>query len=121
MTRMAKTKPKSKPAKKAKAKSNAKTAVKPISPAKTLTKGGRTIRIYGHEVEQSKITNAAIEARNKKRYTTHDIPVHEYISDPKFHELMIKIAILDRIEEELVRLYPEREIDRINTVTILVR
>ncbi|MCX6694893.1 MAG: hypothetical protein NTU61_01160 [Candidatus Altiarchaeota archaeon] len=89
--------------------------------SKTLTKGSETIRVYGHEVEKNKITNAALDAFNKKRYTTNDIQVHEYIKNPNFHNLMIKIAVLDRIEEELIRLYPEHDIDRINYVTIMVR
>jgi len=93
----------------------------PRQEPKTLTKGGKTIRIYGHEVDKNKITNASLEAYHKKRYTTNDIQPQEYIQNPGFHNLMIKIAILDRIEEELIRIYPDAEIERVNAVTIRVR
>ena len=88
---------------------------------RTMARGGKTIRIYGHEVEKNKVINAAIEAYNKKRYTTNEIQAQDYISNPQFHNLMIKIAILDRIEEELIRLYPDAEIERLNSVTITIR
>ncbi|MFH0863017.1 MAG: hypothetical protein V1875_08330 [Candidatus Altiarchaeota archaeon] len=77
--------------------------------------------VYGMRIESDIITRAAIEAFNKKRYTVHDVRLTEYIPDPKFRNLMVKIAVLDRIQEELVKLYPEANVIRPNTVTLMVR
>jgi len=77
--------------------------------------------VYGMRIDPEHITRAAQEAYNKRRYNIHDLRLTEYINDPKFRNLMVKIAVLDRIEEELVRLYPDSEVIRPNTVTLLIR
>jgi hypothetical protein len=79
------------------------------------------IVVYGMKLEPDIITRAAVEAFNKRRYTVHDIRLMEYIPDPKFRNLMVKIAVLDRIQEELLRMYPEVNVIRPNTVTLMVR
>jgi hypothetical protein len=77
--------------------------------------------VYGMKIDSDVITRSAVEAFNKRRYTVHDIRLTEYIPDPKFRNLMVKIAVLDRIQEELTRLYPEANVLRPNTVTLMVR
>jgi hypothetical protein len=81
----------------------------------------RVVIVYGMRVDPEHITRAAHEAFNKRRYTVHDLRLTEYITDPKFRNLMVKIAVLDRIEEELLLVYPDSEIIRPNTVTLIVR
>lgn len=77
--------------------------------------------VYGMNIDADHITRAAIEAYNKRRYTVHDVRLTEFIPDPKFRNLMVKVAVLDRIQEELVKLYPEANVIRPNTVTLMVR
>jgi hypothetical protein len=77
--------------------------------------------VYGMHVDPEIITRAAIEAYNKKRYTVHDVRLTDYIPDPKFRNLMVKIAVLDRIQEELLRIYPDAVVLRPNTITLMVR
>ena len=110
-------------AKKAKspAKSRPRRPMEIILPKKLPVKPPKVVVVYGMKVEPENITRAAIEAYNKRRYTVHDIRLIDYISDPKFRNLMVKIAVLDRIEEELLRIYPDAEIIRPNTVTLMVR
>lgn len=106
------------------AKAKKKPAKKPIEfvlPKRLPVKPRKTVIVYGMRVEPEKITRAAIEAYNKKRYTVHDIKLIDYIPDPRFRNLMVKIAVLDRIEEEVLRIYSDAEAVRQNTVTLLVR
>jgi len=77
--------------------------------------------VYGMKIDQDHIIKAAQEAYARRRYTVHDIRLPEYVTDPKFRNLMVKISILDRIEEELNRRYPELSIIRPNTVTLMLR
>jgi hypothetical protein len=77
--------------------------------------------VYGMKLDPEIITRAAIDAYNKRRYTVHDIRLIEYIPDPKFRNLMVRIAVLDRIEEEVRRVYPDANVMRPNTVTLMVR
>jgi hypothetical protein len=93
-----------------------------ILPKKLPVKPRKVVIVYGMSIDPEKVTRAAIEAYNKRKYTVHDIRLVEYIPDPKFNtHLMVKIAVLDRIEEEMLRLYPEAEVIRPNTVTLKVR
>ncbi|MBD3388138.1 MAG: hypothetical protein GF414_04275 [Candidatus Altiarchaeales archaeon] len=92
-----------------------------ILPKRLPVKPKKVVIVYGMNVNPEHITRAAIEAYNKRRYTVHDIKLSDYIPDPKFRNLMVKIAVLDRIEEELLRLYPNTDVIRPNTVTLMVR
>jgi hypothetical protein len=92
-----------------------------VLPRKLPVESKKVVVVYGMRIDPEIITRAAIEAFNKKRYTVHDIKLTEYVPDPKFRNLMVKIALLDRIEEELFRLYPSAAIIRPNTVTLMAR
>jgi hypothetical protein len=92
-----------------------------VFPKKLSVKPKSVIVVYGMRIEPEHIMKAAIEAYNKRRYTVHDIRMQEYVTDPKFRNLMVKIALLDRIEEEMLRIYPDTNIIRPNTVTLMVR
>ena len=96
-------------------------SVEIILPKKLPVKPRKVVIVYGMHVEPEKITRAAIEAYNRRRYSVHDIRLMDFIPDPKFRNLMVKIAVLDRIEEEMYRLYPDTEVIRPNTVTLMVR
>ena len=92
-----------------------------VLPRKLPIEPKKVVIVYGMRIDPEIVTRAAIEAYNKKRYTVHDIKLTEYIPDPKFRNLMVKIALLDRIEEELFRIYPNAAIIRPNTVTLMAR
>ncbi len=93
--------------------------VKIVMPKRISIKPPEVVIVYGMRLDTKKITYTAVEAYNKKRYTVHDIRLSEFdINDPKFKSLMVKIAVLDRIEEEVMRLYPDATISRTNTVTL---
>ena len=112
----------------AKSKSTVKTVEKSVSkpleivfPKKLAVKPRDMIIVYGMRVDKDKVMRAAIEAYNKRKYTVNDIKLPEYgINDPKFRNLTLKIAVLDRIEEEIFRLYPDAEPKRPNTLTLLI-
>ncbi|MFH1403494.1 MAG: hypothetical protein ABIH11_04415 [Candidatus Altiarchaeota archaeon] len=91
-----------------------------IVPERLPVKPRRIITIYGKSVDPKLVTRAAIEAYNKRRYTTHDFKASDFIHDPRLHNLMVQIAILDRVEEEVVRIYPDVRVDRVNSVTLEV-
>jgi hypothetical protein len=91
-----------------------------ILPKKLTVPPKPVIIVYGMRIDPENITRMAIEAYNKHRYTVHDLRLTECISDPKFRNLMVKIAVLDRVEEEILRLYPQAQVLRPNTVTVMV-
>jgi hypothetical protein len=117
----------SKPKSVKKAKSSKKPVKKQVSKPKKRSYGGlpaparHMVIVYGMKMDPEQVAKAAVEAYNKRRYTVHDVRLTDHIEDPKFRNLMVKIAILDRIEEDIYRLYPEAEILRPNTVTLVVR
>jgi hypothetical protein len=92
-----------------------------VLPKRHNVESRKIIVVYGMRVDPEKVAAAAVEAYNRKRYTVHDIRLMEQIEDPKFRNLMVKIAVLDRIEEDVVRLYPDAEVLRPNTVTLIIR
>jgi hypothetical protein len=92
-----------------------------VLPRKLHVESRNIIVVYGMKLDPEHITRAAVEAYNKRRYTVHDMRLTDYIPDPKFRNLMVKIAVLDRIEEEVMRLYPDATVIRPNTVTLMVR
>jgi hypothetical protein len=92
-----------------------------MPPSKPQVGFKRNIIVYGMKLDPEHITRAAVEAYNKRRYTVHDMKLTDYIPDPKFRNLMVKIAVLDRIEEEVLSRYPEATVIRPNTVTLMVR
>ena len=92
-----------------------------VLPKKLPVASRKIVVVYGMRLDPENITRAAIEAYNKKRYNVHDVRLTEHIEDPKFRNLMVKIAVLDRIEEEICRIYPSAEVLRPNTVTLIVR
>ncbi|HHQ45532.1 MAG TPA: hypothetical protein ENN13_05320 [Candidatus Altiarchaeales archaeon] len=78
------------------------------------------IRVYGHKVSPAKIQKAAQKAVYGRGISVNDISVSEFIRDDKYDNLMIKIALLDRIEEELLRTIDEQHIQRVNTIEIRI-
>ena len=113
-----------KPVKKAVAKQVKKTAnsrQKIVLPKRFQVSPKSVVIVYGMRIDERKILSAAVEAYNRKRYTVNDIRLSDYkVEDLKFKNLMVKIAVLDRIEEEILRVYPQAECKRPNTVTLLV-
>jgi len=102
---------------------------KPSKPAKKaftahrakVSSPSKYIVVYGMRIDGVHISKAAADAFGKRRYTVHDLRLMDFIPDPRFRNLMVKIALLDRIEEELTRMYPSVNVIRPNTVTLLVR
>lgn len=92
-----------------------------VLPKRIPVESKSVIVVYGMKVDPEHITRAAVEAFNKRRYTVHDLRLTDYIPDPRFRNLMVKISVLDRIEEELLRIYPDANVIRPNTVTLMVR
>jgi uncharacterized ubiquitin-like protein YukD len=106
------------PKKKDKAKKQVNTLV---LPKKLAVKSPELMVVYGMQIEPKKVSYAAVEAYNKKKYNAEDIKLQDYcVTNPKFHNLMVKIAVLDRIHEEIKRLYPEANIKRLNSIQLLV-
>ncbi len=92
-----------------------------VLPQKFQVNPKSVVVVYGMRIDERKILNSAVEAYNKRRYTVHDIKLSDYnVHDPKFKNLMVKIAVLDRIEEEILRIYPRSDVKRPNTVTLLI-
>ncbi len=92
-----------------------------VLPKKLSVKPQETLIVYGMEIDPKRVQYAAVEAYNKKRYVAEDIKLQEYcINNPKFHNLMVKIAVLDRIQEEMLRLYPAANVKRQNSITLTV-
>lgn len=90
-------------------------------PKKLAVKAKNNIIVFGMSIDTKKVQVAAIEAFNRKKLNIHDVKLSEYnVNDPKFNNLMVKIAVLDRIHEEIVRQYPNAKVSRPNTVTLIV-
>jgi len=126
-----------KPAKKAKPKEKKKAKpaiVKPAEPPaekkpKPRTKLDQPVKLVGHptsvivfgiEIAEPKIRSAAIDAYRKRVYTTDDIHALDFFGDKKHDNLMVKIAILDRIQEMVILLYPNVLVGRKNKITLCV-
>ncbi|MBM3309531.1 MAG: hypothetical protein FJY77_04685 [Candidatus Altiarchaeales archaeon] len=92
--------------------------LKKLPPAKPLDVGRQVFRVFGHPVDSKKIKNAAVEAYSKRTYTIDDIPVEHYIKENEWDNLMTKIGILDRIEEQLNLMYPHVDVVRKNRITL---
>ena len=128
-----------KPARKAVAVQKVKKAVKPVSrapscvtsepavpervlkklpPAKPERVEPQVVRIFGHKVDFRKIRDAAVEAYSKRAYTIDDIEVDQFIKEKEWDNLMTKIGILDRIEEQLIMMYPHIDVVRKNKITL---
>jgi hypothetical protein len=137
--RAAKTKKAAKTVKKAVALKKAKKALKPVSrtlrspvpervapervlkklpPAKPMKVEQPVVRIFGHAVDSRKVRDSAVEAYGKRLYTIDDIAVDQFISEKEWDNLMTKIGILDRIEEQLIMLYPHIDVVRKNKITL---
>jgi hypothetical protein len=92
--------------------------LKKLPPAKPGKTEPQAFRIFGHNVEPRKIKDAAIEAYNKRCYTIDDINVDQFIRDKEWDNLITKIGVLDRIEEQLVLLYPHIDVVRKDKTSI---
>lgn len=86
-------------------------------PKKKKIKGKKVAVIFGNQVSLQKLKDAAYDAVQMKNYTTDDVHMNDYIP----HEddnLMIKIALLDHIEEQARENHPKSEITRKNKLTL---
>lgn len=95
-----------------------KRVLKKLPPAKPLKLDRQVMRVFGHEIDPRKVKAAAMEAYNKRGYCIDDIPVESFIKDGEWDNLMTKIGILDRIEEQLNLMYPHIDVVRKNKITI---
>ncbi|MDD5111608.1 MAG: hypothetical protein PHG85_03620 [Candidatus Altiarchaeota archaeon] len=86
--------------------------LKKLPPAKPEKIDTQVCRIFGHNVDPRKIRESAMEAYNKRCYSIDDINVEFFIRDKEWDNLITKIGILDRIEEQLVLLYPHIDVVR---------
>jgi len=118
----AKPKPKAKPAKKpAKPKPKPKAAAKPAPPPKPPTPKTPATLIFGERVKPARITDAAREAVRKRAYSTDDIHVSDYTLNTASNDnLMFKISILDRVQEEIEANHPEVTAERKNKITLAI-
>jgi len=91
-----------------------------IEPPVKLVGHPSSMIIFGVHVTEPKIRSAAIEAYRKRMYTTDDINAGEFFNDKSHDNLMVKIAILDRIQEMTKLLYPHTNVERKNKITLLV-
>jgi len=92
--------------------------LKKLPPAKPGKTEPQAFRIFGHNVEPRKIKDSAMEAYNKRCYTIDDINVDLFIRDKEWDNLITKIGILDRIEEQLILLYPHIDVVRKDKTSI---
>ncbi|MFH1835714.1 MAG: hypothetical protein ABH851_05965 [Methanobacteriota archaeon] len=81
--------------------------------------GEKPIIVFGSQIPTARIRNAAKDALNCKTISTDDIFVKDYLQEDE-ENLMIKIAILDHIEEELKAIHHEFKITRKNKLTIVI-
>lgn len=105
-------------------KKNAKPSKKPVkkrvmmSPQKVTDM--QIISVFGNRVKPSRIKTATRDAYQRGECTTEDIRLSNYIKNPTDHNLMVKISILDRIEEMAAQMYPQSEIIRKNKITLII-
>lgn len=86
--------------------------------AKPLKLDRQVVRVFGHKIDPARIRNAAVEAYSKRTYGIDDIQVENYIRDSEWDNLMTKIGILDRIEEQLNLMYPHIDVVRKNKISL---
>jgi len=112
--------PKPKPKKKPKPKPRPKPK-KPTAPPKPRpTKGAEHAIVFGKTISLTKIKKAASDAARAREYTADDIHTRDYIRDRDYDNLMVRIAILDHIEEQVRTMYPDATVDRKNKLTLSV-
>ncbi|MFH1788413.1 MAG: hypothetical protein ABH834_03425 [Candidatus Altiarchaeota archaeon] len=87
------------------------------TPQKKKPSGKETPVIFGNKVPLRKIKDAAHDAYRIKKYTTDDIDTKDFIPCEEGN-LMIKIALLDHIEEQVKLHYPQAKIERKNKLTL---
>lgn len=76
--------------------------------------------VFGHRISLGKLQKASRDAVRRKTYTTDEIHVQDYIPDKKEDNLMVKIALLDHIEEQARLSHPDASITRKNKLTLEV-
>ncbi|MFH0859594.1 MAG: hypothetical protein V1921_00165 [Candidatus Altiarchaeota archaeon] len=91
---------------------------KPIKPEKA--EGMGIISVFGNRIKPSRIEKSVKDAYRKKEYTTDDIHLPEFIRDKTDHNLMVKIGILDHIEEMAAQMYPSLNVYRKNKITLVL-
>jgi len=89
------------------------------TPKMAKEKGDKNAVVFGIKVPLHKLKDAAYDAYRMKSYTTDDIHVREFLPHEE-ENLMIKIALLDHIEEQLRLNYPQAAIERKNKLTVEV-
>jgi hypothetical protein len=76
------------------------------------------VRVFGHKIDPNRVKNSAVEAYSRRSYGIDDIVVENFIRDSEWDNLMTKIGILDRIEEQLNLMYPHIDVVRKNKISI---
>jgi len=89
------------------------------TPKMAKEKGDKNAVVFGIKIPLHKLKDAAYDAYRMKSYTTDDIHVQEFLPHEE-ENLMIKIALLDHIEEQLRLNYPKAAVERKNKLTIEV-
>lgn len=91
-----------------------------LRPRKEKTAGKETPVIFGNKVPLRKIKDAAHDAHRRKNYTTDDIHTKDFIPGEE-ENLMIKIALLDHIEEQVKLHYPKAKVERKNKLSLEIK
>jgi len=92
--------------------------LKKLPPAKPQKTDRQVMRVFGHEINPKKIQAAAVEAYNKRCYSIDDIPVNYYIKESEWDNLITKIGILDRVEEQINIMYPHVDVVRKSKINL---
>ena len=87
---------------------------------KVREKGEETAIVFGYPISPKKIQDAASDAIRRREYTTDDIHLQDYI-EKENENLMIKIVLLDHVEEKIRQKHPNLNVERKNKLTIKVR
>jgi hypothetical protein len=89
------------------------------TPKMIKEKGDKSAVVFGIKVPLHKLKDSAYDAYRMKTYTTDDIHVREFLLHEE-ENLMIKIALLDHIEEQVRLNYPKATIERKNKLALEV-
>lgn len=91
-----------------------------IEPPVKLVGHPTSMIVFGMHITEPKVRAAAIEAYRKRLYTTDDINITEFLGDKTHDNLMVKIALLDRVHEMVKLLYPNNRVERKNKITLVI-
>ncbi|VVB51324.1 Uncharacterised protein [uncultured archaeon] len=77
--------------------------------------------VMGEVVTPASIKSLTKEAKRKMRFTIDDVNIVDIIPHQDPNNLFVKIAVIDRVQEEAVKMFPKSAVRRLNKITLEIR